>query len=53
MLAGFRQSKPVDIDDLVEQMMRLNRLLIKSPEFSEIDLNQYLFSYKTSRLFLC
>jgi acetyltransferase len=51
LLTGFRGSRPVDIDDLVEQMMRLNRLLIDFPELSEIDLNPLLFSYKTSRFY--
>lgn len=51
LLTGFRGSRPVDIDDLVEQMMRLNRLLVDFPEISEIDLNPLLYSYTSSRFY--
>ena len=51
LLTGFRGSRPVNVDDLVDQMLRLNRLLTDFPELSEIDLNPLLFSYETSRFY--
>jgi len=52
LLTGYRGSTPMNLDDLVEKMLRLNRLLVDFPEISEIDLNPLLYSPHTSRFYI-
>lgn len=52
LLTGYRGSTPLNLDDLVEKMLRLNRLLVDFPEISEIDLNPLLYSTHTSRFYI-
>jgi len=52
LLTGYRGSTPLNIDDLVEKMLRLNRLLVDFPEISEIDLNPLLYSPHTSCFYI-
>lgn len=42
MLAGARGRPPIDIDSLVEFILRLAQLAWENPEISEIDLNPFL-----------
>ncbi|MFO7730947.1 MAG: acetate--CoA ligase family protein, partial [Spirochaetia bacterium] len=52
LLTGYRGSTPMNLDDLVEKMLRINRLLVDFPEISEIDLNPLLYSFQTSRFYI-
>ncbi|MFO7849118.1 MAG: acetate--CoA ligase family protein [Spirochaetia bacterium] len=52
LLTGYRGKPGVNIDDLVEQMQRLNRLILDFPEIAEIDLNPLLYSSRNSRFFI-
>jgi acetyl coenzyme A synthetase (ADP forming)-like protein len=46
MLHGARGKPPVDEEQLVEVLMRLNRMLTDLPEIRELDLNPYLAGYR-------
>ena len=52
LLTGYRGSTPVDIDDLIEHMLRLSRLLVDFPEIAELDLNPLLYSARNSRFYV-
>ena len=52
LLTGYRGATATNIDDLVEQMLVLNRLLIDFPEISEVDLNPLLYSSVDSRFYV-
>ncbi|MFW6209077.1 MAG: acetate--CoA ligase family protein, partial [Spirochaetota bacterium] len=52
LLTGYRGSTPMNIDNLVEKMLRLNRLLVDFPEITEIDLNPLLYSSQTSCFYI-
>jgi len=52
LLTGYRGSTPMNLDDLIEKMLRINRLLVDFPEISEIDLNPLLYSFQTSRFYI-
>ena len=52
LLTGYRGSTPLNIDNLIEKMLRLNRLLVDFPEISEIDLNPLLYSSQTSCFYI-
>jgi len=44
LLKGVRGKKPVDIDYITENLMRLSQLVEDFPEFTEIDLNPFVFN---------
>jgi acyl-CoA synthetase (NDP forming) len=39
ILAGARGHKPVDLDAVVETLLRLSQLLVDFPEIKELDIN--------------
>jgi acetyltransferase len=39
ILAGARGHKPVDIDSIIETLLRLSQLLVEFPEIKELDIN--------------
>jgi acyl-CoA synthetase (NDP forming) len=44
ILQGIRGKKPVDINFIKESLLRLSQLVSDFPEFSEIDLNPFVFT---------
>ena len=44
LLKGVRGKKPVDIDFIIENLLRLSQLVEDFPEFIEIDLNPFVFN---------
>ncbi|MFH1676234.1 MAG: acetate--CoA ligase family protein, partial [bacterium] len=42
ILAGARGKKPIDLDKLVENILRLGQLASDNPEISEVDLNPFV-----------
>jgi acetyltransferase len=42
ILAGARGKPPIDLDTLVEQILRIGQLAWENPEISEIDLNPFI-----------
>lgn len=46
LLTGFRGSKPVDTDILVEALQRMSQLVMDFDQFAEIDINPFIVSGK-------
>ncbi|MFZ4592203.1 MAG: acetate--CoA ligase family protein, partial [Ignavibacteria bacterium] len=44
ILKGVRGKKSVDIDFVEENILKLSQLVTDFPEFTEIDLNPFVFS---------
>lgn len=49
LLKGVRGKKPVDTEFIVESLIRLSQLVSDFPEFTEIDLNPFVFSPVSSK----
>jgi acyl-CoA synthetase (NDP forming) len=45
LLRGYRGSKPVDMDALIDTISRVARLCIDFPQISEMDINP-IFAYE-------
>ena len=45
ILQGIRGKKPVDFDFIKESLMRISQLVNDFPQFTEIDLNPFVFSH--------
>ncbi|MCJ7535922.1 MAG: acetate--CoA ligase family protein, partial [Anaerolineales bacterium] len=46
ILAGARGHKPVDINSVVETLLRLSQLLVDFPEIKELDINPLRVFYE-------
>jgi len=49
ILEGFRGEKGVNLEDLSENMEKLNKLILDFPEIKEIDINPLIYQRKTDK----